>query len=601
MKLDNTSPAFSKTEKYILFATGLVLFIFIFARAALVPLVGDEVGTFYLYIQTHNFLPYQAHWDANNHLLNSALSVAFTQLFGNAEWVLRLANVIFFPLYLFYAYKLAGLLNNKVLQWAVILSLWFAHNFIEFFGYCRGYGISMALLLGALYYTACFINTPKTRLALWALVFNMVMVFANLSLLNTFLLINATVLFVAFLNYNTIHKLRLALGFLFLTVLPGAFFVVYSFELKKRNLLYYGSTDSFIKVTLNTLSDLVVSTKHPVVIYSLIAAFFVLLVVCGINKIKALKYLNTTDYFVGLLLGNIVIIFLLAILLKVNYPEDRVGMYLFPLFILAIAFVANSLKGYTKYAMVLPALFFPIHFAAVANVTYSKQWYEDHIPRRYFDAVQAAPMQNGYPSTVSAYKMRTLTWAYFNMRRNACQNQIQETNFRDNFLADFIISRKQDVTGWEQYYKQVDFDEVSKLALLKRRQALQFTKIVEAKVPDKLNNKDEFIGFFELKHDSIAGKAYKVEVQCTVQTLEEPLPQGRVVLVVSDKKGNTLGYYYQDLEWLFGYQPNNTYPVKLSFIIPGYAQAHQLIMYYWSIKQNKVNFTSGSYSIYSVK
>lgn len=591
---------FTKTEKYILFATGLALFVFIFARAAMVPLVGDEVGTFYLYIQNHNFLPYQAHWDANNHLLNSALSVAFTKLFGNAEWVLRLANVIFFPLYLFYAYKLAGLLNNKVLQWAVILCLWFAHNFIEFFGYCRGYGMSMAFLLGALYYTACFINTPKIRLGLVALAFNMIMVFANLSLLNTFLLINATVFFVALLNYTTINKLRLALGFLVLTVLPGAFFVVYSFELKKRNLLYYGSTDSFIKVTLNTLIDLVVSTNHAFLIYAIIAAFFALLIVYTTNKIKTLKELNTTDFFVGLLAGNIVIIFLLAILLKVNYPEDRVGMYLFPLFILAVAFVANGLSSKVKYVMVLPALFFPIHFAVVANVTYSKQWYEDHIPRRYFDAVQAAPLQNGYPPTVSAYKMRTLTWAYFNMRRNAGQNQIQETNFRDNYLADYIISRKQDVPAWQQYYNQIDFDEVSKLALLKRKQALQFNKIAEANVPDKLNNKDEYIGFFELKHDSIAGKTYKVEVQCTVQTLEKPLPQGRIVLVVSDKEGNTLGYYYQDLEWLFGYQPNNTYPVKLSFIIPGYAQAYQFIVYYWSIEKNKINFTNGSYSLYEV-
>ena len=44
--------------------------------------------------------------NANNHLLNSALAWCSYRMFGNAEWALRLPNVLAFGIFVFAAYRL---------------------------------------------------------------------------------------------------------------------------------------------------------------------------------------------------------------------------------------------------------------------------------------------------------------------------------------------------------------------------------------------------------------------------------------------------------------------------------------------------------------
>lgn len=64
----------SRIERIIYFILFILLWAYLWLRAIYVPLVHDEIATFYHYIQTGRFLPYLSHWDANNHFLNSALT-----------------------------------------------------------------------------------------------------------------------------------------------------------------------------------------------------------------------------------------------------------------------------------------------------------------------------------------------------------------------------------------------------------------------------------------------------------------------------------------------------------------------------------------------
>jgi hypothetical protein len=594
-----------KNEKYLLFIVALLLFFFVIIRAAVVPMVGDEVGTFYFYIQSGNFLPYQAHMDANNHLVNSALSNFFYNLFGSAEWSLRLANVLFFPLYLWYTYKLAGLLSNKPMRWGLILSLWFAHNFIEFFGFCRGYGMSMALLVAALYYVALFIKQPKTRLLLWALFFNAFMLLANLSLFNTFALINLALALACVLDYKRISTAKSVAGFVILSVIPGAYLVRYMFELKARGLLYYGTTEGFIKVTLTTVSQLILSAEGTPILYFIIGFFYLLMLGYVVYKFKDIKQffkLQPVDLFAGLLFGNVVIIYFLAAVMEVNYPEDRVGMYLYPLFVLAAFFIADVYQSKLKFVLLIPFLYMPIHFVFAANITHSKVWAWEHIPRRYFDTVLAAPTTNGYPPIVSGYKMRTLTWAYFTMRKGAKQNQIQETNFRDNLYSDFIITRHGEVTNINTYYTEIDFDEPSGLGLFKRKQATTRTFLFEKSIADKLNTTDEYTDFCRLALDTLAGKNLLFEIDCKVKVLDNHIPDSRLVIDIINPEHKSVAYYYQQLDWLYGEQPNGEYSLKHSFIIPATKlKGCELVAYYWSIDKRPINFTGGRIKVYTVE
>jgi len=64
---------------------GLIAFaigIYLILRAVFIPLVHDEAATFFHYIHSFDFVPFIAHWDANNHILNSALASFFSGCLG---------------------------------------------------------------------------------------------------------------------------------------------------------------------------------------------------------------------------------------------------------------------------------------------------------------------------------------------------------------------------------------------------------------------------------------------------------------------------------------------------------------------------------------
>jgi hypothetical protein len=72
------------------------VFLYVVLRAVHVPTFHDEAATFFHYVVTGEFLPSVALWDANNHLLNSALGGLAYRLFGPEPLFIRLPNVLAF-------------------------------------------------------------------------------------------------------------------------------------------------------------------------------------------------------------------------------------------------------------------------------------------------------------------------------------------------------------------------------------------------------------------------------------------------------------------------------------------------------------------------
>ena len=141
-------------EKIALSILGLALMSYLILRAIYTPILHDEIATFYYYIQTGIYFPPKAHWDANNHILNSMLSNWSFQVFGSEPWALRLPNVLTFPIYFLFSWKLVEKLQHVGVRWGAFLALVMSHYVFEYFGETRGYGLSMAFLVAGLFY-AC--------------------------------------------------------------------------------------------------------------------------------------------------------------------------------------------------------------------------------------------------------------------------------------------------------------------------------------------------------------------------------------------------------------------------------------------------------------
>src|SRR5688572_17089800 len=150
----------------IYFLSALGLFVYLILRAIYVPPVHDEAATFIHYIQRNEWMPYKAHWDANNHILNSFLSGLFFKVFGFGFLQLRLASLLFFPLYAIYVYRIGGFLKSNIVKIGFYLGMLGVHSLMEYFAYSRGYGMSMALLMAAIFYMLQYFRNFELR-KLW--------------------------------------------------------------------------------------------------------------------------------------------------------------------------------------------------------------------------------------------------------------------------------------------------------------------------------------------------------------------------------------------------------------------------------------------------
>ena len=177
----------NKTETRLYLLLVLVIWLYLGVRCALVPVVHDEAATFLHYLQLDQYIPYFSLWDANNHILNSALAHLSINIFGNHFFWLRLPNLLSFGLFAYYLFRLAKNFEHRWSRWFTVLAMLTASFLIEFFGLARGYGMSMAFLIGAIYHAAAYLRHGQLRDQGWVWLFMFFALLANMSLFNSML------------------------------------------------------------------------------------------------------------------------------------------------------------------------------------------------------------------------------------------------------------------------------------------------------------------------------------------------------------------------------------------------------------------------------
>jgi len=581
------------------------LFVYIALRAINIPLVHDEAATFFYYIQTGNYLPPEAHLDANNHILNSALASLSFQVFGSSEWALRLPNVLAFGIFLFFVYRISTKITNRYLQWIFIISLSFAHNFIEYFGLSRGYGLSMAFLMGAVYYLMQVLKYSKIQYYFLSILFLSLAIFANFTLLNT------AIIFTALLGVNIILNFKQSSWFksvsnsiiliLFIAG-PMRAAIEILFNYKERGLLYYGKLDGFWQVSVRSLIKLLTGTNS--IVSEVLVVYFVigilLLLALSILKTRVFRdYLQTKYIFVILLLGNLVAVFLLGSFMGVNYPEDRTGLYFFPFFIGSIIFLLDRINLKTGYKIIalVPLLFFPIHFALNMNLSYSSFWKNEHIPKRFINKVQESDRPSIYPATVGGYEMRRLIWAYENSRIGGNLNQIQSASYPET-ISDFQLVEIKDKPDWAKYYSIIGFDSISNLSLLKRKNTLHKTTIGQYHIDTLVHTNQTYYNLYNTDIDSCSMSSFIINTHFRFNT-DKRATNVSLVASVSDSTGKSLYYEFIKFSWKKEFWQREVF--SGSIVIAGLPDnAHNINVYLWNRDKDFFDISDIDFEIWEV-
>lgn len=391
---------------------GSLVWLYAACRAAWVPWVHDESTSLFWYLERGQFLPYQALWDAGNHFLSSAIGVFGHKLWGLSLFGSRVGSLLAFPVYAWAAWHLGARVQHRTVRWTLWSALLLCPFVLDFFSLFRGYALGLAFVLAALEVGLRYQVDARDRSLFLLLLFLSLAAFSTLSLVPLWVAV------VALLGIVILKRWRSASSFPMRTVaiwsamgvVPVLIGLLLSWEMRRRGLLYHGSLDGIGAVTLVSLCRFVVGTTA----LPALAAVSLLLLFGSVWALRQRALLSPVVWIALLLWADVVMRVGMALLLGVNYPEDRAALHLVPLAILLVAFAADEAQQVRPglYRMALPLLFLPIRSIWTANLDHTILWPEQSVPTRFLQHIATMQQKAHRPLIIGAYNQLNVALPY---------------------------------------------------------------------------------------------------------------------------------------------------------------------------------------------
>lgn len=364
----------------------LLLFVFNIVRIVNVSVTYDEALTYHNYVQnTYAGIVANVHGIANNHFLNSILAKISVDSFQDNLFFLRLPNLLAQIIYLIFSFLLCRHLfkdKNYLLFSFALLQL---NPFMfEFWGLCRGYGLSIAFMMGSIYFLLRYLDTNKIAVLIFHCVLMMMAVYSNLSLLNFALGCIAVILLHLLLQRN----LKLYITTAIPVVLSA--FIIYTLiaapiaVMKETSQLYYGGENNFIKDTIGSLlQDSLYLEDNGTVLFITGLVMFVLVAASGIYLLyKAIRQ-RVVHIPMGLILCSLLFIPALSTIVQFHllhnkYLIFRTALFFYPLFILYFVYALHSISRNSiqlrQTLILIISILFVFNFARNINFSHTRNW-----------------------------------------------------------------------------------------------------------------------------------------------------------------------------------------------------------------------------------
>ena len=565
----------------------LLVFVYVVLRAIHVPMLPDEASTFFHYIVSENFLPFEANWDANNHILNSALGFLCYKVLGPQQWWIRLPNVLSFLVFGYFTVRVSEDIKNGLVRWSVQIAVLTAAFLLEFFSLARGYAMSIAFLMGAIFYGAQYLKSHrlKSQFLLWFWMW--LAVAASLTLINSYLIAIGLVLVAIVLKREATIK-HLAVWFLG----GGVFFIAaayYGFQLKERGLLYTGMADGFVEVTVRSLVRYQLGMEsQPISLFVAALGGLSALFVTFHFLMKSLEWSAVRLAAVFLLL-NVAGSILLNQLFGMNFPENRVGIYYIPLFLFAAAGALDLMSERHAHAkwLALSFLIFPAHFIKHFGFDSTILWPEWHASEKIYNLALNLQHAEHEPLTLSAEHLHELGWAYYNFQNNSEMQLLQGEPMPDT-LADILIAHPTDLDFSSVPYDTLYHDSPSDIYLLGRIFPIHWgekTKIVGTR--SEFSGADEF---YEIANSQVAELQSHVgtwELKGTFDTKGKVIT-GQLIITSETPEGQGNTYGMIPLSWIRPVWSGEELYVKRTFHFAKNATGFKI--YFWNFDRQDIEF-----------
>ncbi|MCB0396922.1 MAG: hypothetical protein KDD36_09725 [Flavobacteriales bacterium] len=524
MKIPTTAIKSSVAEKAIL-VYGAVLFLYLLVRSVATPPFYDESTTFFMYVQSGEFQPFYAHLNTNNHVLNSLLTRISYLIFGPEIWALRLPNVLSFLVYFYFLRKIATYyMAHRSSQLLFIVAMVSSPYLLDFFQVSRGYGLSVALLTGAVYYLIGYCRKISTWSLIKGCLFASLALWANLSLMVTIMVwggLTAILLLFHMTAWSEYPEKGLNGLFrkwlppiavlLLLFALPLVHAIRYSLALKESGSLYLGND---MGITYNMIFDFMSYVSFGRYEWGQLLFIIVLIATgFGMGYLTIKKKWNATALVMTALYGgSLVGIFAMKKVMNINYPVGRAALHYLPLVLLAFYTVIDRIPGLRFRRLVwLPAgvlfihLIFHLNFGHLHGI-----WKDDAVPEKFYDIIAAATSAGQTPPTVSTHTYTASTWNHYDYLHGGKLNSAQSEGYPSR-AADWLITDPC-VDGRSLHdYDTVAFRSATGIALMRPKHRPDRKLWANLSVEGRIDN-SEYFNVAESVLDSSTGSSILVDM-----------------------------------------------------------------------------------------
>lgn len=576
----------------------IATFILVIIRSSLVPFAHDEVATFYYYIQSESFLPFNSHIDANGHFLNSFLSWISYNFFGSSEFSLRLPGLLAFVILCLSVYKFnksfTTLTSKIILSGSFILSF----HILNFYSLCRGYGLSISFLMLGLYYFFTYLKSLKFTDLIKCYLFLHLALSAGLTLVFTLLIIGSVVALFQLKNKLLFKANNLIIHAIYFSLI--LFWIKYGFYLQENGALYYGGGDSYWTVTFKSLIDTVFIPNIVVYITVLLLFAFVATVWLRQFLAKKLQFIFESRFAISFMILAVLIMafYLLKLLLGVNYPEDRTGLFFYILFSLSVAFLCEEFASKFNTVFYALPLFFITHFILNINTGKHAWGFYETMPEDFYKALQSEQKATDRPITIGGHRVLELFYSFYNYNHPEKLNHMVPPE-QMHMNCDYYVTWLKDEPYYKNYYNEMARDKYWNMVLLKRKESIARQLVYELKTEKQFEGSEEFYPVYE-KLDTLftSKEPLMAEFDVSIEKASVPLNAWLVLQVDSANGGPTIYFRRTPLNWI-NYNWNGTSHFKTCIQTDNLPLQHcRIAAFFWNIDKKEIKMKINNLKLY---
>jgi hypothetical protein len=584
----------------------LVAFVVVIIRSYVVPLSHDEAATFFFFIQSGNYMPFYSQVDANNHVLNSFLGNICFHVFGSSPFVLRLPNLIGLVAIIIATYSISKHLIQLGSKVFLTTALLFSFHWLTFFSACRGYGLSMALLILGISYLLNYIsNTNQQTFFYKAIIAFQLAISANLILIIIVLLLSG-ILFLSQLSHKHFFKSKSIMVWLIHFGLIY-YWLRFSFFLQDNGALYYGEGESYWKTTFVTLIQLLVGFSDAWFKWSLISFFLFTILICLYLNRKEIFQLkkqiqNPPKSLLFLIILGILCLafYVMHKVLGVNFPEDITGLFFYVFFVLFVSFTFDkiSVKWNSIILYLTSALFF-IHFLYYLNFRKHSLYTYETIPEHFYKTLLAEQKKSKERITIGGHRVRELFYGYLNYREDGYLNPADPVELMQ-MNCDYYLGTIAEEKYYSKYYEVINAEPDWGFTLLKRKQKIQKKQFIQI-TNFKINTPDnEFLDVYH-KIDTVFNETTPLQAQINFSVERISIPCNTwIVFAINDSLDK--GYYFKryPLQWS-GYNLNGKtfdYTINMGNLPP---KAKNIAFFFWNINKQPISIKVNALKLYQLE